>query len=37
MGFHDIISSDEKSILAPLRRSLAVIEFDLDGAILTAK
>jgi len=36
MGFHDIISSDEKSILAALRRSLAVIEFDLDGAILTA-
>lgn len=36
MSFSNIIASDEKNILQALRKSLAVIEFDLTGNILTA-
>jgi len=36
MSFSNIIASDEKNILQALRKSLAVIEFDLTGKILTA-
>ncbi|MDP2121803.1 MAG: PAS domain-containing methyl-accepting chemotaxis protein [Hoeflea sp.] len=36
MGFPSIVGSDEKNILKSLNKSLAVIEFDLTGNILTA-
>ena len=36
MSLHSIISSDEKNICNALRKSLAVIEFDMKGNILDA-
>ncbi|KGF69229.1 chemotaxis protein [Hoeflea sp. BAL378] len=36
MSFHSIVSSDDKNILTALKKSLAVIEFDMSGNILTA-
>ncbi|MBU4530105.1 PAS domain-containing methyl-accepting chemotaxis protein [Hoeflea sp.] len=36
MSFHTILSSDDRNILTALRKSLAVIEFDMSGNILTA-
>ena len=36
MGLNNLLASDEKNILQALKRSLAVIEFDLDGKILDA-
>tara|TARA_R110000850_G_scaffold67270_9_gene149912 strand:- start:1174 stop:2973 length:1800 start_codon:yes stop_codon:yes gene_type:complete len=36
MSLNNLLASDEKNILQALKRSLAVIEFDLDGKVLDA-